>query len=110
MYPAAGASAFAFAYVAIPMAMLVSVRLTDTGAFMLIFLMVVVWSGDIFAYFVGKSIGTRKMSPRISPKKTWEGRCRVPVRKCRFRNIAVSLFDSNQPVPADLPPPRAPVV
>jgi len=73
MYPAAGASAFAFAYVAIPMAMLVSVRLTDTGAFMLIFLMVVVWSGDIFAYFVGKSIGRRKMSPRISPKKTWEG-------------------------------------
>jgi phosphatidate cytidylyltransferase len=73
VYSSAAASAFAFAYIAIPMAMLVSVRLIHTGAFMLIFLMVVVWSGDIFAYFVGKSIGTRKMSPRISPKKTWEG-------------------------------------
>ncbi len=73
IFPAAGASTFAFVYVAIPMAMLVGVRLISTGAFMLIFLMIVVWSGDIFAYFVGKSVGKHKMSQRISPKKTWEG-------------------------------------
>jgi phosphatidate cytidylyltransferase len=29
--------------------------------------------GDIFAYFVGKSMGRHLMAPRISPKKTWEG-------------------------------------
>jgi phosphatidate cytidylyltransferase len=73
IYPAAGASTFAFAYVAIPMAMLVGIRMTPTGAFMLIFLMVVVWSGDILAYFIGRSMGKHKMSPHISPKKTWEG-------------------------------------
>jgi phosphatidate cytidylyltransferase len=72
-YPAAAASAFAFTYVALPMAMLVDIRMTPTGAFMLIFLMVVVWSGDIFAYFIGRSIGKHRMSPRISPKKSWEG-------------------------------------
>jgi len=33
----------------------------------------VVWSGDIFAYFVGKAMGRHLMAPRISPKKTWEG-------------------------------------
>jgi phosphatidate cytidylyltransferase len=33
----------------------------------------VVWAGDIFAYFVGKAIGRHRMSPEISPKKTWEG-------------------------------------
>src|SRR6266851_4864292 len=33
----------------------------------------VVWAGDIFAYFVGKSLGRHHMSPHISPKKTWEG-------------------------------------
>jgi phosphatidate cytidylyltransferase len=55
------------------MAMLVDIRMTPTGAFMLIFLMVVVWSGDIFAYFIGRSIGKHRMSPQISPKKTWEG-------------------------------------
>jgi phosphatidate cytidylyltransferase len=73
VYPAAGASVFAFAYIAIPMALLVDLRMRPTGAFILIFLMVVVWSGDIFAYFVGKSIGKHRMSPQISPKKTWEG-------------------------------------
>jgi phosphatidate cytidylyltransferase len=40
---------------------------------MIIFLMAVVWSGDIFAYFIGKSFGRKEMSLRISPKKTWEG-------------------------------------
>jgi phosphatidate cytidylyltransferase len=39
----------------------------------LLYLLLVVWAGDIFAYFVGKSMGRHLMSPRISPKKTWEG-------------------------------------
>jgi len=32
-----------------------------------------VWAGDIFAYFVGKSLGRHRMSPEVSPQKTWEG-------------------------------------
>ena len=95
MYPAAAASAFAFAYIAIPMAMLVSLRMTSTGAFMLIFLMTVVWSGDIFAYFVGKSIGKRKMSPRISPKKTWEGAVASLVASIGFGTV---LFHYSVPI------------
>jgi phosphatidate cytidylyltransferase len=35
--------------------------------------MVLVWVGDTAAYFVGRAIGRWKMSPRISPNKTWEG-------------------------------------
>jgi len=73
IYPAAAAAVFAFGYIAIPMAMLVDIQQEFAGRFYLIFLMFVVWSGDIFAYFVGKSIGRYKMAPRISPKKTWEG-------------------------------------
>jgi len=72
-YPAAAASAFAFAYIALPMGMLVQLRQLAAGAFYLLYLLLVVWAGDIFAYFVGKSIGRHLMSPRISPKKTWEG-------------------------------------
>ncbi len=73
VYSAAAASVFAFAYIAIPMGMLVDIRQQCAGGFHLIFLMFVVWSGDILAYFVGKSLGRHKMAPRVSPKKTWEG-------------------------------------
>jgi phosphatidate cytidylyltransferase len=72
-YPAAAASAFAFVYVALPMAMLVQIRQLSAGAFLILYLLLVVWAGDIFAYFVGRSLGRHLMAPRVSPKKTWEG-------------------------------------
>jgi phosphatidate cytidylyltransferase len=72
-YSAAAASVFAFVYIALPLGFLVNLRQQFGGAILVIYLLLVVWSGDIFAYFVGKSIGRHLMAPRISPKKTWEG-------------------------------------
>jgi len=72
-YPAAAASVFAFAYIAIPMALLVEIRRQPAGAVWVIYTLLAVWAGDIFAYFVGKSLGRHLMSPDVSPKKTWEG-------------------------------------
>jgi phosphatidate cytidylyltransferase len=72
-YPAAAASAFALAYIAIPMALLVAIREQPAGAIWTIYTLLAVWAGDIFAYFVGKSLGRHRMAPEISPKKTWEG-------------------------------------
>jgi phosphatidate cytidylyltransferase len=72
-YPAAAASVFAFTYIALPLGMLVQLREVPAGAIYLLYLLLLVWAGDIFAYFVGKSMGRHLMSPRISPKKTWEG-------------------------------------
>ena len=31
------------------------------------------WLTDVFAFLVGRKIGKHKMSPHISPKKSWEG-------------------------------------
>ncbi len=73
IYPAAAASVFAFTYVALPLGMLVQLRQQWAGAFLVLYLMFVVWSGDIFAYLVGKAVGRHRMAPRISPGKTWEG-------------------------------------
>jgi phosphatidate cytidylyltransferase len=72
-YPAATASAFAFGYIAIPMALLVEIRQQPAGAIWTIYTLLAVWSGDIFAYFVGKAVGRHRMAPEISPQKTWEG-------------------------------------
>lgn len=72
-YPAAAASAFSIAYISLPLAMLVQLRQQWAGAFLILYLLLVVWAGDIFAYFVGKAVGRHLMAPRVSPKKTWEG-------------------------------------
>jgi len=72
-FPAAMTSAFAFAYIALPLGCLVQIREQTSGAFLLLYLLLLVWAGDIFAYFVGRSLGRHLMSPRVSPKKTWEG-------------------------------------
>ncbi len=72
-FPAAMVSAFAFGYIALPLGFLVQVRQQWAGAFLLLYLLLLVWAGDIFAYFVGRTLGRHLMSPRISPKKTWEG-------------------------------------
>ena len=72
-FPAAMVSSFAFVYIALPMACLVQLREQWQGSFYLLFLLLMVWAGDIFAYFIGKPFGKHRMSPKVSPKKTWEG-------------------------------------
>lgn len=36
-------------------------------------LLLLIWTNDTMAYFVGSQFGRRKLFERISPKKTWEG-------------------------------------
>ncbi len=43
------------------------------GVRTLLFYLLVIWVGDSGAYYVGKTWGRHRMSPRISPNKTWEG-------------------------------------
>jgi len=38
-----------------------------------LFLFLIVWGCDSFAYYTGKNFGRRKIAPRVSPNKTWEG-------------------------------------
>ena len=39
----------------------------------ILFVVLIVAANDTGAYFVGRALGRRKLSPVISPKKTWEG-------------------------------------
>jgi phosphatidate cytidylyltransferase len=64
---------FALIYVVYPLTLLRKVRAHEDGIGLLLFLFVCVWAGDIFALYIGKKFGRRKLAPRLSPNKTWEG-------------------------------------
>src|SRR5208283_3548250 len=40
---------------------------------LVLFLLCVVWAGDIAALYVSRAWGRHRMTPSLSPKKTWEG-------------------------------------
>ena len=49
------------------------VELRAADSVLLLTAMALVWLADVAAYFVGRAIGRRKLAPRISPGKSWEG-------------------------------------
>jgi phosphatidate cytidylyltransferase len=56
-----------------PLALTIIHGMTDSGPLLVLVFCIIVWSGDILAYFIGRAWGTRKLAPEISPGKTVEG-------------------------------------
>lgn len=73
MLPDATSSIFCLFYTGLTLLSLPALREQANGPSLLLYLLFVVWAGDIAAYYVGRAWGRRKLAPRISPNKTWEG-------------------------------------
>ncbi len=64
---------FGLLWVAYPLTLLPLLWSRSDGPALLLFLFIVVWSGDIFALYIGRNFGKHKLAPTLSPNKTWEG-------------------------------------
>jgi phosphatidate cytidylyltransferase len=71
--PDAAVTFMALPYIAFTLGLLPLLRAPSTGALYVLYLMLLVWCGDIAAYYVGRAIGKHKLAPRVSPGKSWEG-------------------------------------
>ncbi len=73
LLPVLGLGTFGMIYcVLLPNFAVQTAKLED-GAQWFLFLLLLVFFGDTFAYFGGRLFGNRKFMPQISPSKTWEG-------------------------------------
>jgi phosphatidate cytidylyltransferase len=81
--PALSVSSAGLLFIALPFSYMVRIdEMERVGKQLVLFTLVMVWAGDMLAYFVGQLVGRMAMAPALSPKKTWEG---------AFANVAASL-------------------
>jgi phosphatidate cytidylyltransferase len=74
--PAATDAAFTLlgaGYCGLLLGLIGAIRQFPMGDLWVLFLLAVVWVGDIAALYVGRAGGRHPMAPRVSPKKSWEG-------------------------------------
>jgi phosphatidate cytidylyltransferase len=71
--PVAAISYLGFVYIGVTLGEISLIGHGENGRVLVFVFLIVVWSGDIFAYYVGRAWGKHKLAETISPKKTWEG-------------------------------------
>lgn len=95
----AAVSLFMLLYIGLTLVLLLPLRTPEFGSLFLLFTMLLVWSGDVAALYIGRAIGKHKLAPRVSPGKTWEGTIASAISAMI---LAVILFHWVNPIAAAL--------
>lgn len=73
MIPDTATALFCLLYTGFTLTALPALIAQTNGPSLVVFLLCVVWAGDIAALYVGRLWGRHKLAPKLSPNKTWEG-------------------------------------
>jgi phosphatidate cytidylyltransferase len=87
-----GISCFSLLYLGLLGAFVLGIRI-DEGPWAFLMFMFVVKSSDIGAYTFGKLFGKHRLSPRVSPKKTWEGLAGAVAAAALVSMVFAAAFD-----------------
>jgi phosphatidate cytidylyltransferase len=72
----------------------------NSGFWIVLFVIALIWVYDICAWAVGRKIGRHKLAPTISPNKSWEGTIAgtlgVFAAAALFRLIIVAIVGANE--------------
>lgn len=60
-------------YIAAPLALASSLANSSTDSWFVFTILVCIWANDTGAFIFGSRFGKRRLFPRLSPKKSWEG-------------------------------------
>ncbi len=71
--PDATNAVFCLIYTGFTLISLPALHAQHNGPSLVVFLLCVVWAGDIAALYIGRPFGRHKLAPTLSPNKTWEG-------------------------------------
>jgi phosphatidate cytidylyltransferase len=110
MLTGVGVTVLGVLYVAFLGGFLVSMRVgfTETlvphlSSKLLAFFFLVVMGADTGAYYMGKNLGKRKLAPKISPGKTWEGVLGGLIMSSAFAALATATFFPELPYKFSIP-------
>jgi len=70
---------------------------------LLVFFFLVTFGADTGAYYIGKNFGKRKLIPKVSPNKTWEGAIGGLVLSLAFAATATATFFPELPYKFSIP-------
>ncbi|MEM8551577.1 MAG: phosphatidate cytidylyltransferase [Pseudomonadota bacterium] len=60
-------------YAGLAVVALIALRKGSDGFSAIVFVFLIAWATDTFAFFVGRQVGGPKLWPQVSPSKTWSG-------------------------------------
>jgi phosphatidate cytidylyltransferase len=106
MIPSVGATVLGVLYVVFLGGHIIALRATfpnPRGSDLLYFFLLVLMGSDTAAYYTGRAFGRRKLAPKVSPGKTWEGAIGGMAASLAFAALAHFWFFREVPLRVLLP-------